>query len=74
LPERPLRILSDARRSGVAKDLKAGWLPAPSLSRIFLQENASTEVAHGRAQKVFNFLGPCGVSGQMASHPFDQVY
>jgi hypothetical protein len=31
LPERPLRILSDARRSGVAKDLKTEWFPAPSL-------------------------------------------
>jgi hypothetical protein len=57
----------------VAKDLKAGWLPAPSLSRIFLQENASKEVAHGLVQKVFNFLGPCAVSGQMASHHFDQI-
>jgi hypothetical protein len=73
LPERPLRIPSDARRSGVAKDLKTGWFPAPSLSRIFLWENASKQVAHGLIQKVFNFLGLCAVSGQMASHHFDQI-
>jgi hypothetical protein len=74
LPESPLRILADARRSGVAKDLKTGWFPAPSLSRIFPEEDASNQVAHGLVQKAFNFLGPCAVPGQMASHHFDQIY
>jgi hypothetical protein len=72
-PERPLRIPSDARRSGVAKDLKTGWFPAPSLSAFSLGKMQTQKGAHGLVRKAFHFSGPCAVSGQMASHHFDQI-
>ena len=63
----------NARRSDVARDLKAFRLPSPSLTRIFQMENANSKSAHGLVRKVCNFSGPSAVSGQMASHHFDQI-
>jgi hypothetical protein len=57
----------------VAKDLKTGWFPAPSLPAFSPGKMQPQEAAHGLVRKASDFSGPCAVSGQMASHHFDQI-
>ena len=72
VPERPLRALEERAALRVEKDLKAEWLPAPSLPH-FPSGKCKQGSPHGLVRKVCNFSGPC-VSEQMASHHFsDQI-